>query len=735
MKAITAGVTFFALLSAWPVSTGSVRFLQITTPLAISAEKNHPPYIAFAETQRIRSRDEWESADLQPGEPLSTETLVISPPAIASSPVESADTIHLDMMRIPKPKPDHAEALPPEQIPMEGVESVSGVFETMPALQIAEGGTWRPSPAVTKSTPSETVKEETNSNAWIDLLPAKQRKRLLEAQQRSKILSEDWNSPGWRDEAEKAVQRAVAKVDRDEKANPSRVLVQGGSDPDGSPRTPVHGVASVAWDSSAGDDSTEISGEFQIGGGAAFLGQDYNHHFEVLRSHEGVDVEQGAVNVSDGTYTIRVRGRTGRVVARLRDDKGQIVGQDSFYLSQFGGARGRVKGPRLVLTPRTDIAGHAASVYPHNRLASLGVSALSGIAELNVTKQGDFELNQVQKGSMTILRAEAKDHAATVSLVPSGSRSDLTLFPLSWVASLKSIVSDQRRMSLDNPDSAVVWGRVTQDGKPRAGATVAVESVRDGLEAVYFNELMLPDSSLKATSSNGLFAFIGAPTGFQSLIARIGDAYLAHQNAVVEDGAVSIADLATTVRTEPSPIRVYDAFLGEPRPAAILHQGIEQEVEVDSTGFATVSLPVLGRMSLVMVRPEAPYAPATYLISDDQGYVHLPLVRDDWVRALQGFSKVNDVPGSSVVVGFVADEDFTAEVVDPQEFTRVIYFDPQGNPLQGNRQGVAGGGFVIYGLSEGVREVVVTGAHSKMISTRVVPSDPRAMTVLTFRSE
>lgn len=687
MTAKTARVTLWALLFAWPASVGHPLFYQVTTPLAVSAEKSHPPYIAFAETQRAPVPDEWDEFENRATSLLTTERTMT---------IAAGDVIRLEAMRIEKPTPTE-----------------------MTAIAAADPGTVKIEPEVIAAA------------EWTESLSKSQRLRLAEAQRRSNVLAEPPPAPSWSDQAARVIATATREMNRRDSA--PNVMIGTGSPADGSFRPAVRDVARVEVDPNASAaDVTEIEGHLEIADGLGFLGRNYDHHFEVLRSHEGVEVERGAVNVAGGSYSIKVGGRTGRIVARLRDEKGRVLGEDSFYLSQLRG-RGRVTGPLLKLTPRTDVAARGESLYPRQPLRGFRADAFSGAARLVAGKNGDFEFNQVQKGSITVLRAEARDHARTVALVHSGHRADVTMFPASWVESLKSIVSEQRQMNLNDPEAAVIWGRVSQDGKPRAGIVVELESDPER-EAVYFNAMLLPDRTLRSTSENGLFAIIGAPPGFQALIAKIGESYLAHQNAVVEPGAVSLANLETTMRTEPVPLRVYDAFTGEPRPARLLHQAVEQEVEVGANGSALVSLPVLRRLSLAMVSPELPYARATYLLSDDDGYAHLPLVRDDWIRAVQGWTKTTDVPGTSVVVGFVPDERFTAEALDPEGTARVVYFDKTGNPLNAD-QGAAGGGFVVFGLSQGVREILVQGLQSGMLSTRVVPSDAGALTVLAIRAD
>lgn len=690
MKAKMAGVILLTALSCWPTATGRVRFLQLS-PLSISAEKSHPPYIAFSETERLKIHDEWELMSRRPATGLSTDSVL--PQVPTRDPrfdLAKNDVTRLPVMRIEKP----------------------GRIE-MAELQ------------------AEEAKRRADAE-WLETLPKAQRERVARAQRDSNVLNEEWSSPDWTEAAKQIVARQEA-IDAEGARKPAGdgIVIGRGLNADGTVSQPARDVARVVIDENAA--GLEIAGRFELHGGSVAL-FDPSQYFEIVRMDGGIEKDKGLIDAEKASYRIRLSGRSGEVFARLRDSEGRILGEDSFKLSRLTPeARGHVQGPKFVLTAKTSVAGTVASYAASNDKGfARQTPAVTVFGERQDAKGGSFEFSDVQKGSMAVLRAEAKNHYATLALVSSGVKSDLPVFPRSWVETLKQIVSEQRQVTF-SPDVSIVWGKVVQDGSPRAGVTVDVESA-PGIEAVYFNIAMIPDSNLKVTSENGLFALIGTPAGFHSLVAKIGGNYYSHQNVVVEPGAVSLVDLESTIRTEQVPLQLFDAFTGSPRPAFVLHQAVDGGLEVDESGAARLQMPVLHRTSLIQVRPELPYAPATYLIADDTGFVHLPLVRDDWVRALQVWAKIDDVPDSAVAVGFVMDEDFTVEAFDPERRTRTVYFDQFGNPTATGK-GVAGGGFALFGLSRDVQEILVRGERTGMLGSRVIPADSRTLTVLTFRSE
>lgn len=676
MKAMLAGITFFLLVLGVPSRTGRIRFIQLTTALSISAERSHPPYIAFAETER---QNEKQNLDLGETQELSTET--VKPIQTLSTELISLaqqDVLQLEAMTIQKPA--KSEIL---------------------------GEDWSLAKAATEAPLPETALENLRQAIPI------------------KTVSAEATSPGFLDLGE------PTREAQDQQAleNLRRSLGGGETPPE---TNQVSEVTSVSIPNSR--DEIEIRGKFILTGGVGYTN---DHHFDVRRRQEGVHEEQGTVDMRSNSYAIRVRGHNGEVVVRLRDQQDHILGEASFHLADLTQNSVRVDGPLLSLRPLQDAAGRFVSAYSPTsnkaRVADAKASVLSGAMPITVARNGEFEFDRLQKGSFTLMSATAKNHRRTLAIVPAGFRSDLPLFPEGMVQSLRQIVSDQKQMNLNDPDAPLVWGRVLLNGKVLAGVRVEMESAPES-EAIYFNELLLPDPKLKATSANGLYAFVNVPDGLHALLARRGDAYFSHLNVVTERGSISVGDLTSNIRTEQARLRVFDAFTGEARGAQLIHQGIEDEIEVGPSGWVSTLIPHEHRLSLIQVGPQAPYLAATYQSDDADGYVHFPLVRADWLNYLRVSLRLDDTPGSATVVGFVPNEAFTADAVEEAGHSRIVYFDPQGRAIHGNK-GVAGGGFVIFGLSEGVREVTVIGETSGLVSTRVIAADPQSLNVLLFRNE
>jgi hypothetical protein len=298
------------------------------------------------------------------------------------------------------------------------------------------------------------------------------------------------------------------------------------------------------------------------------------------------------------------------------------------------------------------------------------------------------------------------------------------------IQALQQIVADQMVSSEFPSNGSVVWGQVTQNGKALAGAQVEVEAFENA-KPVYFNSLLLPDPDMKATGENGYFAFINLPAGFHALSANYGTTNISHANVVVDDETVSIAELDSAIQTEKASLKVFDAFTGQPQTALMDLQSLPEALEVK--GYAEINLQNIPRLSLMKVTPrDTSYSETLQLYEDTMDSIHVPLVRTEWLQALMGQRKINLVPETGTVVGFVPDSSFEVYLGHEPNFPteQIFYFDPQGQIVP---HGVPGGGFVIFNVPSGVQSIVVADTQTDMLQTQVIPMDDSALVTLKFR--
>ncbi|MBO9668116.1 MAG: hypothetical protein J7501_15045, partial [Bdellovibrio sp.] len=600
-------------------------------------------------------------------------------------------------------------------------------------------------------------------SAWIHELPRAQRARLEAAQMRTEVIDQDWSQPSWGEVATQALQKSGAVNAEGEIVGNenSKVYVAAASSsaPNKLSRPQVYSASSASRTPSGNDDKgpglsergylpastaslvddtsskiRRIVGPIEITGGLAVTNE---HHIEIRRNDEGVLKELGRVDLLKGTYNIDVEEAIGTVVARLVNKDGKTLGEGSFRLNKLvAGDLNFLQGPKIKVEPHPDFSGILTSAYNSKANdtapAQTRVTFVKGASEVAVKRDGVASMDNVTKGSTTVMRAAAPKHLQTASIVVSGQEFKSSLYPESMIKALQDIVGQQRSQSFDGAPT-VIWGRISQDGKSLSGIDVSVES-DPSLIPIYFNQFLIPDASLKSTSENGLYAFIEVQPGFHSLLATRGSSILGYSNVIVEENSVGQGDIEFTIKNDSVPLRVFDAFTGESRPAIVTMQSLENDLNLE-TGNTTLTLPHLNRLGLMRVIPEgADYIPARYIYNDSDEFIHVPLVQWEWLRAIKSFLKISDAPSTGLVVGFVQDEDFEVYLAGYDNFNPqdIVYFDMQGRILQ-NRKGIAGGGFVLYNVPYDTQEVVVMGSRTQKIYSRVIPVDANSLSILNFR--
>jgi hypothetical protein len=715
---------------AWSSSMGGLRFIPIYEALVVKAPKNSPPHIAFEEVLfKSNEKNEWSAFD--------KKTAIQLGSAQALTPLYSKKIVLSEM------------------VIQKTIQPVTSSYT---------------------QASSSTEPQQPEDYSWVDALPSKQVARLQEAQRRTEVLTQDWSVPTWSDMARETLAKsgALAESTLDSSSAGSTsgngaVFVAGTDLATGASKTRVpqarvevvdHSKPNPSSDNSSPiakeenqsgykpasssliDDDVEtpssgnklIKGTIEITGGLAVTNE---HHIEIRRSDEGVLKELGRVDLQTGNYFIDIEEMTGSILARLVDKDGKILGEGQFRLSRIPSQVGRtIDGFPLRVEPQPSFSGVLTSAYNARPMEvappKTVVTLVKGASELAVKKDGIVSMDQVTKGSTSIMRTAAPNHFQTAALVVAGEEFKTQLYPESMIKAFEDIVAQQRQMSFDGAPT-VIWGRATLDEKPQAGVTVEVES-DSSLEAVYFNAFMIPDPNLKATSDNGLYAFVAAQPGFHSLLAKKGETIFGYQNVVVEDNSVAQGDIAASKRSDALPIRVYDAFTGDSQPVSMTLQSLSDEVSIQK-GKGTVTLPHVNRMGLMRVVPEgADYVSAQYSYNDRDQFIHVPLVRWTWLNSIKSYLKIEDMASVGTVVGFVPDENFEVYLAGYDKFDSrfIVYFDMQGRILQ-NRKGIAGGGFIIYNVPDDVHEVVVMGERTQKMSSRVIPVDPSSLSVLTFR--
>ncbi len=696
-----------------PNKLGGVKFIPIYEALVIRAQKSSPPHIAFEEVNNFSkntANKNWSYMDSVPA------TQLVAGGGISKS-------------------------LAPAKIKTQRLVLNELVITKKPELVQA------------------LVQHEEWKKEFNQTLNSKQQQIIAQAQIKSEVLDQDWSVPDWSTEVEKKlVEAGYMKpgsqiVESTETIKKPKVYVAGtdalGQTRDRIPQGSTEVVRGQASGSESRTDNSpangflgttkNISGPIEITGGLAVTN---DHYIEVRRTNEGVAREIGRVDLQKGTYNIAVQEPSGSIEAKLVDRAGKILGEGSIRIARLDTNRGDILGPKLKILPHESVMGFASDFYknktdnsaPPKTIATL----LKGVEEMNVTKDGRISMEKMAKGSSTVLRVAAPRYMQTASLVTSGEEFNAPMFPTSMIQALKEIVNSEKIVALTDTSiqeqlGTVVWGKVSQDTKAISGIKVHLEG-NEELLPIYFNQFMLPDPKLAETTENGLYVFIDVSEGFQSLVAMRGESIFGYQNVVVEVGSVALADIENSIKIESVPMRIFDAFTGTALAANVTLQSIEHEIEV-TDGSSVLLLPQVNRVGLIRAVVHGnDYLPARFIYNDKDSFIHLPMVQWSWLTNIKTFLKINDTADTGIVVGFVPDENFEVYIAgyDKFETQNIVYFDMQGKILQ-NTTGIAGGGFILYNVPADTHELVVVGAKTQKIYSKVLPVDVNTLSVLSFR--
>jgi hypothetical protein len=387
---------------------------------------------------------------------------------------------------------------------------------------------------------------------------------------------------------------------------------------------------------------------------------------------------------------------------------------------------------RIALRPATDTASmRAISGYSHDHqmipVRQAGVEIQSYMDRQPVNEDGFVNEPSLSADSTFVARASADKHWSSLVIGQVGHPQDIRLLSDSMVDALIGL--DLRRSERDEAEShAIIWGQISEDGEPVAGAQV---QMAQGGQAIYFNEMYLPDPHMTSTGKNGLFAFLNVPAGVQAMRVKSRGRIYPAQVFPTEDKHVSYLELELRDRIV-SRFKVVDVLdMTKPVPASLRLVGVDGVV--DSSGDDYIEYAAASNTVMVEADAGPEYEISRATLTGAPHMVHVPVVRRNWLAALAGESGTVAAPNRGAVVGFVDGRDFEVEItgLGPYERAQVVYFDAQGKMVSG-ATGVAGGGFAIFNAPPGLQTVYIHPLGGRRTFSQVVVAEPSYVHVLTW---
>lgn len=490
-----------------------------------------------------------------------------------------------------------------------------------------------------------------------------------------------------------------------------------------------------------------VKGKFELVDGVGIV----DHYIELRRVEEGQSREVGHINLSTGSYSIDIESPGGYLIAQIKDrSTGGLVGEDRAQLVNLQSRGNYYEGPFIRVGQPGAIA--ANMTYPGGtdtpRAVSKAADTLSngkatGFSSSAVTvslfdgqntlaKSGD-SFHNIGASSSTILRMHdpGRIYKNLISIRHAGETSETSVFTSKWADGIVEYISDIQKIQYKNKNGPLLIGRVLADGKPVANAQVQIIS-QPGVFAVYLDQFMIPSFTQQQTSENGYFVFVGLEPGVYNVTAVRQNQILGSQNFIAEADAIAFQNISSRASRSKT-ARSFDAFSAEPVVADLTSTESESIIETVG-GVARFQSRAVFSVSEAVVRTnDRRYVPMRYVYNSRQDYLHVPMISESWLQAVRNLRQINMLPGTGVLVGFVRDIDYDVYLISENYYqNNKVYFDSRG---QISTVPVKNGGFVLFNVPVGAREVVLQEKGSERIHSQVFPVWEQQISATHFQAD
>lgn len=497
-----------------------------------------------------------------------------------------------------------------------------------------------------------------------------------------------------------------------------------------------------------------ISGPLELRQGLALTDE---HRIEIHRESKGSVVEYGDVDIEKGTYAIKLSNMEGHVCARLRGSRYEIIGEGCFSLDRVKGLnKSTTQGPMLSVSRYKDVLAFSDE---YKEPAALPVKVAEASKENSEPKlyrepasrptaqarvidfydsdnpearplDAQFETavqNTEDAGSTVVAMITARNHPPARIVANNHTPSRGAMIPNNKAFNSLNSLGVDAGYAPAGARGGTAWGQTRREGRAVAGVQVAIEG-RGDLKPLYLNEFYIPDPNQKSTASHGLYTFVGLEDGEYAIKATQNNKFMGFQNISVRENTLALADIDSTERKRPVRIAIYDLINKTSQSAVATLQNYEEDVVVDG-GQADVNVQDNFDTAYAMVTPlSGKYMSAQYVLNPGEDLYNFPLVSSEWVESILSQARLERPVRNKVVLGIGAQKPFRVEAVGSKT-AQVVYFDSQGQVLEGNF-GSAGGGFFILDPEDEVNEYAIQAAGEKSVRAVYMPTLPNVLNVI-----
>ncbi len=477
-----------------------------------------------------------------------------------------------------------------------------------------------------------------------------------------------------------------------------------------------------------------IEGDVRLLGGLGFSGSNIKIYWE----YEGQERERAQIDPRTAHYSIRVEKLKGYIVAELVDDDGQLMGQAEVDLFDFPVVpyqESRIDQLNLEIRPvEIGLSLRLLSarsfgvhkIYPEK--PKVEIDELD--RRLLSVDKGLFKDQEIAKNSSLIVRASALDHWKTISTLVANGLLEIKMFPNKMVEALLQIAG----VAIEKKQG-IIWGSVKFEGKEVQGAEIDLADASAQIP-VYFKKLSefidLPTKNLSGTDVNGMFAFVGLPSGVHAVRAKINGVYYPAQLVNVESETVSYVELNFSGMRSANVSIVNPFNKSELLPGTLSVFGADLDISINGSAEESLKFPRGTHPSLIEVDAGEANAKTRVFADRDARAIEAITISKAWLAEMAAAAGVSAEQNSNVVVGFVADYNFDLLLSEKnQSDVKVLFFNSEGKPIAGN-SGIAGGGFIIFNADEVLQTIAVLSTEDKSVSTKIVYPEKDFVSTLSF---
>ncbi len=473
-----------------------------------------------------------------------------------------------------------------------------------------------------------------------------------------------------------------------------------------------------------------IRGKLELRDGVGIV----NHKIDIKRIEEGIVREQGRIDLNAGEYNIDIESPNGYLIAQIRDQTGLIIGEDRKRLTNLRNKGSYLEGPFIEVGRPDTLAANLSLPKPTKTAKSDSKSDVFGRTkqkpELATVVAASIFDNQKQltnpheeftnisqySSSIVRLNDPSQIYADTTTIRMTGDKTETPVLTKKWIDGAVSYVSDIQKIQFRSKDLPVLIGKVLVDGAPVAGAQVEIQTIPSA-QPIYFDQFMIPTPTTNETGLNGYFMFLGLEEDVYEVAVRIKGRLVSSQIFIAESGRVAFQNIQSVSAPKGKVIRTFDAFLSEPMPADIVVAD-QEDVLQTTDGSLGLNSYIKSNVAEFIVRTNASvYAPFRYVQNGGREYAHIPLIQEGWLRDIMTYKKINEAPNSGIVIGFTEGLQYEA-FVSVEEFSKnnIVYFNKYGQITEGPE---LGGGFILFNVPVGAREVILQDSASQRIYSQV----------------